>query len=48
MTDKQYCIYSKVIAVLGCAGLYLLTGSMWSMLCLLLSAYMDRELKEER
>jgi hypothetical protein len=47
MSDKHYVIYSKIIAVLGSALLYWLTGSLWSLLCLLLSAYIDGELKED-
>lgn len=45
MSDKHYCIYSKIIAVVATALMYVLTGSLCSFLCLLLSAYMDRDLK---
>jgi len=44
MSDKHYCLYSKVIAVTSAAIMYMLTGSLWSFLCLLLSAYIDGEL----
>lgn len=47
MSDKHYCIYSKIVAVVGTAVMFYLTGSTWSFLCLLLAASIDGELESK-
>ena len=48
MSDKAYCLYSKIIAVLACAGMYLLTDSLWSLLFILFAAGISRDSEKEK
>lgn len=41
MSDKDYCIYSKIIAFIACATMYVLTDSLWSFVFILFAASYD-------
>ena len=47
MSDKAYCLYSKIIAALACAGMYALTESLWSLLFILFAAGFTSENDEK-